>query len=414
MKSFKKTMLAGVMASGLILVGCSSSDDEASPAETAAETAEETAAETAEETAAETAEETADEMEAEDSDDETTDVVLTDSYSVALAEAAETTVDTSGFKAEPPFKVATINQGPINGWGTIFDITMDKALEESGKFDMDERIYVAWNGETENQTKGMDDAIAAGVDGIILTSLSRAGLSAAVDRATAAGIPVVTCMAGVESPEYTAEVSRNIPAMGYASMKALIDEMGGSGKVVLLHGIAGVDAAEFWKLGAEAALAEAPGIEVVSEQYGNWSTADATELMRVVVAQQPEIDGIWVGGLEMGPGVINSFQEAGRDVPLVAGTNPTNGWLRLAEENGLDFYAAPFPPGASKVCVDVMVDLLEGNSIQKFIDVKDLLDGTSPYGSEELASWYVEGLNDDFIGPLIYDEQYYADNGFGR
>ena len=136
--------------------------------------------------------------------------------------------------------------------------------------------------------------------------------------------------------------------------------------------------------------------------------------MRVVVAQQPEIDGIWVGGLEMGPGVINSFQEAGRDVPLVAGTNPTNGWLRLAEENGLDFYAAPFPPGASKVCVDVMVDLLEGNSIQKFIDVKDLLDGTSPYGSEELASWYVEGLNDDFIGPLIYDEQYYADNGFGR
>ena len=125
---------------------------------------------------------------------------------------------------------------------------MDKALEESGKFDMDERIYVAWNGETENQTKGMDDAIAAGVDGIILTSLSRAGLSAAVDRATAAGIPVVTCMAGVESLEYTAEVSRNIPAMGYASMKALIDEMGGSGKVVLLHGIAGVDAAEFWKL----------------------------------------------------------------------------------------------------------------------------------------------------------------------
>ena len=407
MKTYRKRLavVAVAASASLILAGCSSSDSgseetEAQPAETSETTAE--AAET-EEVAEEPVTEAA-----------PADVVLTDAYSQALAEAAQTTVDTSGFVAEAPYKLATITQGPINGWGTIFDITMDKALEDSGVVDMNERIYAAWNGQTENQTKAMDDAIAAGVDGIILTSLSRAGLSASVERATAAGIPVVTCMAGVESPEYTVEVSRNIPAMGYSSMKALIDKLGGSGKVVLLHGIAGVDAAEFWKLGAEAALAEAPGIEVVSEQYGNWSTADATDVMRTVVAQQPEIDGIWVGGLEMGPGVVNAFQEAGRDVPPLAGTNPTNGFLRLAQENSLDFEAAPFPPGAAKVCVDVMIELLEGKPLQKFVDVKDKVEGTAPYGTGELATWYVPGLNDDYIGPLIYDEQFYADNGFGR
>ena len=341
-------------------------------------------------------------------------VALTDPYSVSLAEAAKTTVDTAPFKKEPPYKLATITQGPINGWGTIFDLTIKKALADSGKVDMDNLLYAAWNGKNENQTKAMDDAIAAKVDGIILTSLSRAGLSASVERATAAGIPVVTCMAGVESPKYTAEVSRNIPAMGYESMKSLIDKLGGRGKVVLLHGIAGVDAAEFWKLGAQAALAEAPGIEVVSEQYGNWSTADATNVMRTVVAQQPEIAGIWVGGLEMGPGVVSAFQEAGRDLPPMAGTNPTNGFLKLAKDNNIDFFAAPFPPGAAKECADVMLSLLAGEPIQKFTDVKDGMEGTAPYGTAELDKWFVPGLNDDFIGPLVFDEKFYADNGFAR
>lgn len=409
MKTYRKrlSVVAVAASASLILAGCGSSDSGSEETEAQTEETSESTADTEE----------TEEAEADDNGEAeapATDVVLSDAYSQALAEAAQTTVDTSEFVAEPPYKLATITQGPINGWGTIFDITMDKALEDSGVVDMDERIYAAWNGETENQTKAMDDAIAADVDGIILTSLSRAGLSASVERATAAGIPVVTCMAGVESPEYTAEVSRNIPSMGYSSMKALIEKLGGSGKVVLLHGIAGVDAAEFWKLGAEAALAEAPDIEVVSEQYGNWSTADATDVMRTVVTQQPEIDGIWVGGLEMGPGVVNAFQEAGRDLPPLAGTNPTNGFLRLAQENSLDFDAAPFPPGAAKECVDVMIDLLEGQPIQKFVDVKDSVEGTTPYGTSDLETWFVPGLNDDFIGPLIYDEQYYADNGFSR
>lgn len=404
----RPVLIAATAVVAMVLAGCGSTDSGTSGAE-ASQPAESAAAE-----ATAPAEESAATESPAAESGATEDAVLSDAYSVALAEAANTTVDTTPFKKEAPYKLATITQGPINGWGTIFDVTLNKALEESGVVNMDELLYAAWNGKTENQTKAMDDAIAAGVDGIILTSLSRAGLSASVERATAAGIPVVTCMAGVESPKYTAEVSRNIPAMGYSSMKALIDKLGGQGKVVLLHGIAGVDAAEFWKLGAEAALAEAPGIEVVSEQYGNWSTADATNVMRTVVAQQPEIDGIWVGGLEMGPGVASAYQEAGRELPPVAGTNPTNGFLKLAKENSIDFFAAPFPPGASKQCLNVMLSLLQGEPIQKFTDVKDLMDGTAPYGTADLDKWYVPNLNDDFIGPLVYDEQFYADNGFAR
>lgn len=344
----------------------------------------------------------------------TGEVQLTDKYSLQLAESAKTDVDTAKFKKPGPYKLATITQGPINGWGTEYDLVLKKALADSGKVDMGKLLYAAWNGKTENQTKAMDDAIAAKVDGIVLTSLSRAGLSASVDRATAAGIPVVTCMAGVETSSYTAEMSRNIPSMGYSSAKALAEKLGGQGDVVLLHGIPGVDAAEFWKSGAKAAFAEYPGIKIIAEQNGNWSVADATNVMRTVVAQNPELDGVWVGGLEMGPGVVNAFQESGGKVPFIAGTNPVNGFLRVAKEQGLDFFASPFPPSASKECVSLMLDILDGKPVKKFTDVLTKLDGAAPFGTDELDSRYVPALNDDFIAPAVYPESVYADGGFAR
>lgn len=339
---------------------------------------------------------------------------LSDPYSQQIARSRDVTVDTAEFAAEPPYTIAAVVQGPINGWGTIFDVVMNEAFEERAD-QIEEVIYVPWDFAAENQIAGIDDAIAADADAILLTSLSRAGLSAAVDRAAQAGIPVVICMAGVETDNYTAEVSRDIPLMGYESAKAVAEELGGSGNVVMLHGIAGVDAAEFWKAGALEAFEEYPDIDIVSEQYGNWSTADALGVMRTVLAQQSEIDAVWVGGLEMGPAVIDAFGEAGRDVPFIGGTNPTNGFLRLATEGDLSFFAAPFPPGASGECVDTLFQVLAGEPVPKYQDVVNLIDeGVAPYADDEADQWYAPEFNDDFIGPKVVPDEVYLEAGFGR
>ena len=337
---------------------------------------------------------------------------LDDAYSQQLKAAAGETVDTAQFKAEPPYDIATIVQGPTNGWGTIFDTVMNHELKESGK--LGEQLYVPWDFTTESQANGIADAVSKDVDAILLTSLSRAGLAGPVDQAAAAGIPVITCMAGVESNSYTTEVSRNIPAMGYDSAKQLAEALGGKGKIAMLHGIAGVDAAEFWKSGAQAAFAEYPDISIVAEEYGQWSVADATKAMRAMLSSQDEIDGVWVGGLEMGVSVINAFKEDGRDIPPIAGTNALNGFLRLAKENNVDFYVAPFPPGAAKVCVETVFKVLEGEPVQKFIDVKDVMEGVEPFSHEDVDEHYEPDFNDEFIGPVVVPEDVYAKAGFDK
>jgi ribose transport system substrate-binding protein len=337
---------------------------------------------------------------------------LTDEFSQQHAGWATQTVDTTAFKTEPPYSIATIVQGPTNGWGTIFDTVLDATLDSSGM--VENRINVPWDFTTESQANGIEDAIAQDVDLILLTAMSRAGLQAPVERAVAAGIPVVTCMATVSGDGPTVDVSRNIPQQGYDSAKALAERLGGTGKIVLLHGIAGVDAAEFWKSGAMAAFAEYPDIEIVAEDYGNWSVSDATDIMRAILTAQSEIDGVWVGGLEMGVSVINAFKDAGREIPPMAGVNPINGFLRLAIENGVQFDAAPFPPGASKYCAETAFKVLAGEEVPRFIEVADVLEGASPYSSDEAEANYRPEFNDDWIGPAVVDDEVYLEAGFGR
>ena len=337
---------------------------------------------------------------------------LTDEFSVQHAEWAGQTVDTSEYATEAPYNIATIVQGPTNGWGTIFDTVLNSTLNDSGL--VENQLYVPWDFTTESQSNGIEDAIAQDVDLIILTALSRAGLQFPVERAVAAGIPVLTCMATVSGDGPTVDVSRNIPLQGYQSATGLAEKLGGSGKIVLLHGIPGVDAAEFWRSGALAAFEEYPDIEILAEDYGNWSVSDATDIMRTMLTAQPEIDGVWVGGLEMGVSVINAFTDAGRDLPKMAGVNPINGFLRLAIENDVDFSAAPFPPGASRNCVETAFKILGGESVPRFIEVAEVLEGAAPYGSDEAAANYRADFNDDWIGPAVVDDSVYLEAGFGR
>lgn len=396
-------LAVGLVASSVILTACGDGDSAApEPNDTG------TAADARDDEAGDATEPTGTEESPVDGGGD----FLDDPYSLQLAAAAEETVDTSQYVAEPPYRIATIVQGPTNGWGTIFDTVMNHTLEESGL--IEDQLYVPWDFTTESQANGIDDAISRGVDAILLTSLSRAGLAAPVEQAVAAGIPVITCMAGVDTDAFTVEVSRNIPSMGYDSMKQMAERLGGEGRIAMLHGIPGVDAAEFWKAGAVAALEEHPDIEVVAEEYGQWSVSDATNAMRAVLSSNPELDGVWVGGLEMGVAVVNAFNEAGRDMPFIAGTNAINGFLRLAEENDLDFYVAPFPPGASKLCVETMFKVLDGEPVQKFIDVQDLMEGTAPFGRDELDTNYEPDFNDEFIGPKVVPDDVYREAGFGR
>jgi len=343
------------------------------------------------------------------------DTALDSDYSRAILADAATVVDTSEFQKDGPYVIAVSQQDTSNGWGNTYNITMS-AYGEQLLADgvLSESLLTAVTNDANQQISDIENFIEQQPDAIVVEPLGRAASTTVIKRAISAGIPVVLCANGIEGEDYTSRVDVDFYEVAYKSAVGLAELMGGEGKIVVFNGIAGVDSTETWQAAALDAFANYPGIEIVATEYAQWNIATAKQKMEAIMAANPEIDGVGVGGGEMALGSGLAFADAGIDPPKFAMVNVPNGFLRLALEHGYEFVGAPDPPSMAKYCLQAAVDILEGKEVTKFISLRTLMDGADPYDNTDFEQWYVPELNDDFIPPATVDIQNYIDGGFGR
>jgi len=328
--------------------------------------------------------------------------------SVDLQQDAKTEVDTSKWKKSGPYTLAALTQGPINGWGLTWDVTMKYAADNNP--DVKTFDLLPANGDPNKEIAAMEDVVKQKPDAILLDPLGRAALAASVSRAMAAGIPVIVCGNGVEGKKYVTYNDIDLYAVAYSAADALAKRLNGKGNVVLFHGIPGVDAAETWKKAAEDAFKQYPDIKIVGSEYANWSVATGKEKAAALIAANPKIDGVWSGGSEMATGAILAFNDAGRAQPLYGVDNPTNGFLRLAKENGAKFTAFPDPPATiAKACVDTAIKVLKGEPVKKFEALP-----AEGYDETQVDQHYDPELNDDFVPPAAAPKEAYLSAGMQR
>lgn len=310
------------------------------------------------------------------------------------------TVETTKFKKNPPYTIGVLPQGPFNGWGLMFNLTVNYTLNHSGK--VGKVIMTDPGGDPSKEIPQMENMIVQKPDLIILTPLSKAGLSAPVERAMNAGIPVVMCGSGVTTDNYTSEGGRNLYEVAYSAADKLAQRMGGQGNVMMFNGIAGTDTAITWHDAATEAFRKYPGIKVVADQYANWSIADSKNKASAILAANQKIDGVFSGGSEMAVGTIQAFADAGRTMPIFGTTNPLNGFLRLAKQYNLKFVADPYPPEMSQVCANIALDVLAGKPVKKYVDMASVgVSGVSEYTETDIDKYYQPQYNDDFIAPAL-------------
>ncbi len=333
-------------------------------------------------------------------------------YSQNLVRDAAITVDTTKYKKDGPYTIAALTQGPGNGWGLTYDVTIRAAAD--GNTSIKKLIFTPNDGDANKEISAMEDAISQKPDAIVLDPLGSAALVAPTTRAMAAGIPVILCANGIESDNFVTRVDIDLYQAGYQAADGLAKSLGGKGNVVLFSGIAGVDAAETWKKAAEDAIQLSPNMKIVASEYAQWSVATSKEKMAAIMAANPQIDGVWAGGGEMALGAALAFQDAGKPQPKYGFANVLNGFLRLAKENNLVFTGVPDPPSMSKLCLDTAVEVLQGKPVKKFINVAEAMPGSAAYDQTQIDKYYVPDLNDDFVPPASVPVKAYVDGGFAR
>ncbi len=91
---------------------------------------------------------------------------------------------------------------------------------------------------------------------------------------------------------------------------------GGKGNIVVMTGIPGVSTSDVMEAGAKAVFAKNPDVKVLDLQPGNWSTADAKQIMETWISKYgDDINGIWSGGAQMSQGIVSAYLDAKKSIP---------------------------------------------------------------------------------------------------
>ncbi len=320
--------------------------------------------------------------------------------------------DTSEFAKDPPYRIALAAQGTSNAWSALFDAHAYWYVEHLGEDVISELLYGDAQAQADIQVPQVEDLLAQEPDALILVPMGAAALSAPVERAMMQGVPVVLCASAVETDNFVTEVGTNLFTVGANLAQWLIDTVGADGNFLMMTGIPGVTTSVIMEEGALAVF-DSGGIELLDNQPGFWSPAEGKKIMETWLAQYgDEIDGIWTGGAQMAQGIISAYEDAGMEIPPIAGGEMQNGFLRSAMDHGFEFYAWMYPNAMITVCLDAAIQILQGEPTSRFIDFVDTMPEARPFTDAEAEDYYRPRWSDDVHGPVTMPDEKLAELGF--
>ncbi len=161
-------------------------------------------------------------------------------------------------------------------------------------------------------------------------------------------------------------------ATGKNQMQAVIDAIGGSGKIAYLAGTEGTLVASEREEGSMEALEANPGCELVAREDGDWLREDSITIVETWITSGIEFDAICAACDEMAIGAILSLQAAGRDDVVVAGIDGLEMGLEQIEEGNmtLTFYADAH--GLAYEALDAALALCKGEQPEDVV-LEDIL-----------------------------------------
>lgn len=283
-----------------------------------------------------------------------------------------------------PKDSATDSAAAPGGGGSTYDIavipkglshqfwtTVKAGAEQAGK---EFNATILWNGpdkETEvaKQIGIVEDMISRGVDAIVMAACDADALVDVLGKAQAAGITVITIDSGVNSDLPVSFVATDNVAGAKAAAHALVDLIGGSGKVALLPFISGTATSDLREQGFKEGLAEHPEVSLVATQYSFSDVAKGMAAVEDMIASHPDLDGIFAANEPGAIGAVEAVRAAGKagQVKIVA-FDASDNELAALKRGDLQALIVQNPFQMGYLGVKAAVDHIEGRDVEKRID----------------------------------------------
>jgi ribose transport system substrate-binding protein len=190
-------------------------------------------------------------------------------------------------------------------------------LEEAKAYSNVTIISTDANGDAAKFQSDIEDLIAQGIDGIIISGAWLEEAPAALDALAAESIPTVLVDrqfgAGSKSA-YTSYIGPDNFTIGVQDGTYICDRLGGEGVIVQLRGGPADNSIGLNRSNGMLSIAETfPGITVVTApDFGGWSADGGIALMEDMLASNPKIDAVFCENDSMCLGAQTAIADAGR------------------------------------------------------------------------------------------------------
>lgn len=169
------------------------------------------------------------------------------------------------------------------------------------------------NGDAEKLTSDVEDVLAQGVDGIIISGGPLEAAPAALEAIEAAGVPVVLVDRLLKGGNFTSWIGPDNYAIGQQDGQYITDRLGGEGRLVVLRGGPADNSIGLNRTNGMLSVVEGTNIEVINApDFGGWSEDGGFTLIEDMLAQYDQIDAVFCENDSMCLGAQKAIADAGR------------------------------------------------------------------------------------------------------
>jgi ribose transport system substrate-binding protein len=170
-------------------------------------------------------------------------------------------------------------------------------LSTNGPYEVEVITAGPVSADAVEQARVIEDLVARGVDGIAVSCNDPTACIDPINRAVAAGIPVMTWDSDAPQSERFTYLAIDNYAAGRKAAELLATAINGSGKVALLTGVPGALNLEERARGFREGLAAYPDIALVATVFSNEDISRGVQGVEEVMQAHPDLQGWFFVGL---------------------------------------------------------------------------------------------------------------------
>jgi ABC-type sugar transport system substrate-binding protein len=279
-----------------------------------------------------------------------------------------------------------------NGYQLALQAILSGMLKSAG-YTVDQ---VTSSDEVTDQVADFNQMVQKKVALIVYEPLSSSAFTTAAASAEAAGIPSISVLNPVGSAD-TISIGANDWLQGAMMAAQVATDIGGSGKVLDVHGISGVGIDIATYAGVKAVFANCPGIATDDSIYDQFADSTAKSDVQTYLETHPQKINAAITSGSGATGVLEGFQAAGKAVPEIANDSLEDGDIAYWYQNRTSYKGVGItttPPQLASAVATLVSDLFKGDGVK----ISAVVLNTPLVTDANVAQWYAPSMTTSSTG----------------